>query len=141
MGQYGVESGGFRSGTSPVIDVAPRLTFLVLDVQWLVSVHNAASAVADLLVTGVLIYTLRQNKRRSMKRYVPGVCASVLITLNGLICRTNDMINDLILYAVSTGTSPLQFPPHIAQSSKLSIRSSHWVRPPLNVIHGPVSRC
>ncbi|PIL33444.1 hypothetical protein GSI_04066 [Ganoderma sinense ZZ0214-1] len=51
---------------------------------WLVSVHNAASAVADLLVTWVLIYTLRQNQKRSMQ-------------------RTNDMINDLILYAVSTG--------------------------------------
>ncbi|KAM5542952.1 hypothetical protein V8D89_003336 [Ganoderma adspersum] len=51
---------------------------------WLVSVHNAASAVADLLVTWVLIYTLRENQKRSMQ-------------------RTNDMINDLILYAVSTG--------------------------------------
>ncbi|KAI1785193.1 hypothetical protein LXA43DRAFT_976344 [Ganoderma leucocontextum] len=59
-------------------NVAPKV--------WLVSVHNAASAVADLLVTWVLIYTLRQNQRRSMQ-------------------RTNDMINDLILYAVSTGPS------------------------------------
>ncbi|TBU38249.1 hypothetical protein BD309DRAFT_874754 [Dichomitus squalens] len=51
---------------------------------WFVSVHTSASAVADLLITWVLIYTLRQNQKRGMQ-------------------RTNDMINDLILYSVSTG--------------------------------------
>ena len=37
--------------------------------QWFVSVHTAASAVADLLITWVLIYTLRQNQKRGMQRY------------------------------------------------------------------------
>lgn len=30
--------------------------------QWLISIHNAASAVADLITTGVLIYTLHQSR-------------------------------------------------------------------------------
>ena len=83
------------------------LTFHDRDIQWLVSVHNAASAVADLLVTWVLIYTLRENQKRSMQRYVcaPVVRPWMCVMLSGLIVRTNDMINDLILYAVSTGPS------------------------------------
>ena len=58
-----------RSSTS--VRSCCKLHWLTLRLrQWFVSVHTSASAVADLLITWVLIYTLRQNQKRGMQRYV-----------------------------------------------------------------------
>ncbi|KAI0709760.1 hypothetical protein C8Q76DRAFT_78668 [Earliella scabrosa] len=53
--------------------------------QWtyMISIHNAASTVSDLIITAVLIYTLRTSRTG--------------------IKRTDSMISTLILYAISTG--------------------------------------
>ena len=105
-------------GTSPLVHLRPlslqSLTIPRRRRQWFVSVHTSASAVADLLITWVLIYTLRQNQKRGMQRYVSPLLRpfpSRFLWCVGAMCvliwavggRTNDMINDLILYSVSTG--------------------------------------
>ena len=77
------------------------------EMLWLVGVGHGSSALCDVFITAALSYYLN-SKRTGFKRYVLSMGPFSERTRGRLIsmflCRTNSIINRLIIYAVNRGT-------------------------------------